>query len=873
MSRAPSPAAAPAPEREKSQSARGLVGPYALIYAYRARLRLQGGQELLAAIGVAVAVALVFATLVANSSVAGSAREVLHKVFGPADLQLQARSPEGFPEGLLGSVEHVPGVKQAAPALEENGRLIGAHGRQVTVTVVGSDLSLAVLNGLAHTVPISTLESSSIALTKESAQAVGIRSSGKGALEGPVSLALRGSASPLKVAAVLGPETVGPLSLALAGVMRLDELQRLSGLRGRVSRILVETEPGRERAVRSALQRLVAGRIAVTRADHDIAVLDQALAPSQLASDGFAVVAVLLGFLFAFNAVLLTAPERRRVIAEMRLAGATRGVVIEVVLFQAICLGLIASVLGALGGYLLSVTAFHQRPGYLSEAFTLGGGTVVGAKPLVLSVAGGVAATVLASMLLFLDLRRGRAIDAVYAEEGEPGNALSGRARRWLGGGAASLFLIATLAFLLAPSLALAATALLALATALAVPLTFAGVLRVGRSVSARADRLTSLPVAITSLEASPLRSIALMSTGAVALFGAVALGGARGDLLAGLDNGARAYSADAPVWIYNRGDTEQTSTFLLNSRLALIARLPGVVGVHIFQSGFLTLGDRRVAIFAHPSGTGQRLLASQIVEGNLAAAIRRLREGGWIALSKPIADERHVGVGGGLTLPTATGNARFRIAALITNFGWPGGAIFINSADYARFWATSAPTALGVDLAGGARAGQVQRQITAVLGPRSGLEAVSAHTWSQRFGALAAAGLDQLREISGLLLVAAILAMAGALASAIWQRRAWVAGLRLAGAEPSRLRRALLLEAALTLGAACVVGAIVGVYGETVLDSYFRHVTGFPVTSLSAGAQPLETCALALVATFLIATLPARLASNVSPALALQEE
>jgi putative ABC transport system permease protein len=92
--------------------------PYALLYFYRRRLRVHAIQELLAGIGIAIAVALVFAALVAEGSIAGSAREVVHAVVGPADLQLRARGGQGFDERVLQRVEHIAGVKQAAPFLE-----------------------------------------------------------------------------------------------------------------------------------------------------------------------------------------------------------------------------------------------------------------------------------------------------------------------------------------------------------------------------------------------------------------------------------------------------------------------------------------------------------------------------------------------------------------------------------------------------------------------------------------------------------------------------------------------------------------------------------------------------------------------------------
>jgi hypothetical protein len=37
-----------------------------------------------------------------------------------------------------------------------------------------------------------------------------------------------------------------------------------------------------------------------------------------------------------------------------------------------------------------------------------------------------------------------------------------------------------------------------------------------------------------------------------------------------------------------------------------------------------------------------------------------------------------------------------------------------------------------------------------------------------------------------------------------------------------------LLTEAVLMLSAACLIGAVAGLYGQVIIDSYLRHVTGF---------------------------------------------
>ncbi len=148
--------------------------PHALVYFYRRRLRVHAPQELLAGLGVAIAVALVFATLVAGASIAGSAGEVVHAVIGPANLQLRTRAAGGFDERLLARVERLPAVRQAAPLLEQTATIAGPHGRRLTIDLAGADTSLVVLDGLAHTLPIATLAPGGIGLSSRTAQAVGI---------------------------------------------------------------------------------------------------------------------------------------------------------------------------------------------------------------------------------------------------------------------------------------------------------------------------------------------------------------------------------------------------------------------------------------------------------------------------------------------------------------------------------------------------------------------------------------------------------------------------------------------------------------------------------------------------------------------------
>jgi putative ABC transport system permease protein len=483
--------------------------------------------------------------------------------------------------------------------------------------------------------------------------------------------------------------------------------------------------------------------------------------------------------------------------------------------------------------------------------------------------------TWIASALVLIDLRRGAPRDAIYLQSGLPGGTLGRRAHLWCLGGALAMLVVASVLYAASPSSALEASIALALATVLAVPLAFTAVLWLARALSERAPRLPTLAIALGGVRATTLRALALAATGAVALFGSVALGGARANLLSGIHGFAKSYAADAPIWVGEAEDNQATQQLSGDAGARRIARLAGVASVQRFQGAFLTLGRRRVWVLARPPGGARSVLESQTVGGpTVARRIQAsLERGGSIAISRQIAAEHHVHPGELLRLPTPSGDVAFRVAALTTNLAWSPGVVFISSADFTRAWQSSAPSALAVHLAPGASPAHVRAQIVRVLGPRSGLEVATAAQREQKIDRLTGEGLSQLGLVSTLLVLTAIIALAAALASSIHQRRGALASLRLAGAPPSRLRRILALEASLILGAGCLTGALAGIYGQFIMDTYLRHVTGFPVSSAGGPVRAIEILALVLAAALAIAALPGWLASRVSPALALAED
>jgi putative ABC transport system permease protein len=568
--------------------------------------------------------------------------------------------------------------------------------------------------------------------------------------------------------------------------------------------------------------------------------------------------------------MLLTVPERRRFIADLRIMGYRRRRIVQVLGFQAVVLGLLASATGVLAGYALTRIASQDPPGYLAFAFPLGVQRTVAWQVIALSLVGGVLATCLAAMQPLFDLRNGRPVNAALSERGEPGHAIGVRTARWLAIGGVAFALLTTLALLLMPSLTMVGVAAIGIATVLTIPTAFTVVLRVV-DVPANRWRLNALVLSVRALRATSLRSLALAATGAVAVFGSVAVEGAHRNLLSGLYRDYREYAGTADIWISQPGDDLALQTFDGRGIAARVRAVPHVRAVRAYRGGLLDLDERRVWIIARSPADDSMIPPSQIVSGRIATANTRLRGRGWITVSRQIADAQHVEPGQLMRLPTPTGVHAYRIAATTTNLGWGPGAIIMNGDDYRRAWASDSPSALEVDLDPGANASAAEAGIRRVLGPGSGLQVQTTAQRSAHADEIAREGLARLSQISTLLLVAAALAMAAAMAAGIWQRRVALAQLRIMGWRPQKLWRALLLETGIVLAVGCIGGALAGIYGHFLGDRWLTLTTGYPAPFSLTGGQAVVVCALvasaALAVTaipgFLVARTPARFGLN----------
>ncbi len=852
---------------------------YDVAYLYAVRLRARGVlvQELFAVLGIAVGVGLLFASQVATASFGGSVAQLTSGVSGHARYQLEARSAAGFDERVLGEAQALPGVRAAVPVLEAQIGLVGTGGRRA-VYLLATDPRYVHLTGalLRHLRPGELAGAPAILLPAPLAAAISAKQ-----LQ-VIHVQVGAHLVPTLLGAVLKPSEIGPLIHSQVAVAPLRYAQRLTGMQGRLSRVLVQVRPGRDAEVLRGMRRLAAGHLNVTPANFDTTLFDETAIPINQSVSVFAAICALVGFMFAYCAVLLTAPLRRRLLSELRMLGAPPRQIVKVLLFDAAALGVCGALLGLALGDLLSVLVFNASPGFLSIAFPVGSQRIITWQSVVLAVVAGLLAAAIGVLATLRDARtriRAQPV-AAGAPDAARGTGLFGRLRRYgragrshpsdvpSGGGhsfrggahAAGIvcLVVTTVIVLAAPRYSVIAIVTLVLAALLLLPSVIdAGV----RGFERLQSRLGSPAAALAVVELRSLlartRILAIAATAAIAVVGGAMIQGSRSNLQAGLTASFHTISSAADLWVSPAtGDNLFATIPFHEIPLAPLRRLAGVRAASVYRASFLNVGDRRVFVEAPPATAARPLSTIQLSEGDLASADARLRSGGWVVLSKALADEHHVQIGQRFTLPTPD-PVTLRVAALSTDLGWPAGAAIVSPADYIAGWGSAEPSAYNVMLAPGASPARMAAEVRRTLA-RMGYRGLAVQT-ERRHEQLEIAngqqGLARLTQMALLVLLAGVLASASTMGARVWQRRRALARLKVQGLPRSLLWRALVWESTVVIGLGCLVGAAFGIYGQLLVSHALVTVTGFPVVISLALPTALESFGVvALAASAIVA-------------------
>jgi putative ABC transport system permease protein len=829
-----------------------------LRYIYEARLgaRAMFVQEGFAVLGIAVGVALLFASQVSSTSLTRAVTQLNSQLVGSAQVQLKARSYEGVPGRLLQEVRRVPGVEFTMPLLERQINLIGPHGEQSAELIGIEPKDVKATGPLLRRFSARQLASvGGIALPSPLARTIGV-----GPLEA-VQMQVGARFVETLVGATLTEEDIAGLVHSPVAVTSVHYAQQLTATPNRLTRIFVRYEPRRSRAALAALALLArVWNVNLESSTFEARLFAVAVAPQDSSEQLFSGISALVGFMFALNAMLITVPSRRKLIEDMRPHGAAPTIV--VLLVDAVVLGILGCALGLVLGDLLSIAVFNANPGYLTFAFPIGNSRIVTWQTAALAVGVGMATTVAGVLWpareIFLRPRK------PTKTKTPPSNRRSRPFVRVVVG----VVCLAVAAFGLPANTTAAVIGNVALVLALlcVLPLLFdAGVALFARLSDLLNEVGSAIAVEELKTPQTRVRYLAIAATAGLAVFGTSEFGGIQANLTRGLDASIRGMDSSTNLWVVPSGGYSLQTTVPFQAVDArALASLPGVRRLSVYRGGFLDWGERRIWVIAPAPNIEHPIPATQLLGGTLGTATARVREGGWAVLSQSIVAERHLHVGESFTLPTPR-PAVFRLAGVSSNLGWPPGAVIMNAADYARAWGSSAPSAYQIRTIAGVSPADERLIVRRALAG-TGLSVQTSAEREQLQYAAAAQGLSRLTQIRILILVAAILAVVTAMSAMIFARREQIATMKCHGIPEGVLWRSLLCESGVMLAAGCSIGAVLSLYAQLLGSHSLSTVTGFPIVFNVEGMAAITSFALITVITVAVLAIPGYLVVRVPP-------
>ena len=275
----------------------------------------------------------------------------------------------------------MPGVEAAAPILSEPIVAVGPAGRRA-LTLVGATEQITRLRGELSSAFERASEASHrgfLLLTEPTAHAIGAHPGGR------VAVLIDGRTEHMTLAAAVGAHAIGGAAQSPIAAAPLAIVQTVAGLPRRVSRVLIEPEPGHEAALRRALSRRFGATANPRPIDTEVKLLNNAAASESQVTLLFSVISVVAGMILAYNALLLASEERRRFISYLIETGTPDSMVLASLAFDALILGVAGCVVGLLAGEVISLLAYRSIPGYLAAAFQVGPQRVVVAQTVLIA--------------------------------------------------------------------------------------------------------------------------------------------------------------------------------------------------------------------------------------------------------------------------------------------------------------------------------------------------------------------------------------------------------------------------------------------------------------------------------------------------------
>jgi putative ABC transport system permease protein len=828
-------------------------------------LAARRGRTSLSIVGIALGVAVLFASLATDAGITASIDRTVRELVGRADLRVEAFGPAGLSAASLAAIEQAPGVAVAAPALQRRTYLVPAiddpNPAPPPITALGVDPSrepsvrdLVLASGMTLTSPDAFEAVISQTLATENGTAVG----------GTITFQAGGAPVDLTVVGIVAGDGRIIGSAGRTVVLPLRTMQRIFD-DDTVSRVDVVAGEGASPAeVAAAIGVALTSGPYVLSSPADVAAsLRGSTADFRSTTALIAAVALFVGAFLIFNTLSMTVSERVRELGLLRAAGATRRQLVWFVIVQAVVLGLLGALLGLAAGLLLAelmAVDLRSIAAIPFERVDPSLGSILGV------VAIGLGVTIAAAVE---PARRAGSIPPVEALRDRIDPIAARRARlRWLVG----VFIVVGVAGLLvwprdAGTAGLARSGL--------VYLVLFGAVLAAPFVLGPLGRLAGSPFrGVLRLEERLARASIVRDRSRTTLtVGALAIGLAMVVAVGGVAHQSR---LAATAWLDEviPGDELVTSIRPIALDEEVIADLAAIDGV-ARVSPFAIFEVARNGIRMDAAAVvGADLLADgrlRFVVGDRTAALEGLDAGGVAVLPRSVADRTGLTVGSTLTLAIGEGRVvDLRVAGIAerTLPGSVGEAALVGWPDATAVFGVEGADVLAVRYAPG-RAAEARPR----LEEAARLAALEPNPLATVAGAVDSALGQVFGLFDALAIVAVIVAALGivnTLTVSVLERVRELGVLRAAGMTRGQVRRTVVVEAGILGIVGSVLGVVTGLVAGAVLVLLAgggRLIPDLPWVSIGVAIS------LGIGVSMAAAWYPARLASRLAIVAAVQHE
>ncbi len=845
------------------------MGMATLLYRLilRPMLRERGRSALILA-AVSLGAAVVLAIDLASAAATGSFQSSMQTLSGNSDLEVTATG--GVPEGLVGVLATLPYALTVSARVEDHAT-VEQTGH--TVPLIGLDLIAEANNANQQQVQASwdlsglqhLADPDAIWVTRGLARSLGDR----------LNLLINDQTKAYTVRGFI-PDTAKLNTDAV--VMDIAAAQLATGRLGHVDRILLtlpqhsDVEEWQRR-----LQSVVPAGVQVAPYGSQTEANRKMLSAFRWNLRILSYIAVLVGAFLIYNTISVSVVRRRPQIGTVRALGASRTAVLIAFLTEAALFGFAGSLLalplgrlmasGAVRLLAVTVDALYisSRPGTMSFS--------VASVALAFTV--GVGVTLVSALSPALEASRVSPTEAMARGAREYAVRIE---RKWdlvaagvlalLGGAAAQAPAVAG-----KPLFGYLSTLLLIAACSLAIPSFVHMVLSSTAGLLTRGLGVEAL-LASRSLQGSLRRTSVLVCAlaTAIAMMTSVAImvGSFRQTVISWMDT-------ELPADLYLRpagAPAVDRHPTLAPELIQQIGVLPGVESIARFRAYEIEYQGLPITLAAVDMNTRRQSDGSGFVSGRPAKQVfAELSLPGTAMVSEPFTNKHHVKTGDVLTVPLGSQLVPLRIVDVFYDYGNERGYVMVSRANVLPYLQDVAPSNLAVYVKPGADLETVRGEIEQAAAHRDvlifsnrDLRQQAIRIFDQTFAITYA-----LEAISVLV---AIMGIAGALMSIVFDRRREFGLLHYLGASMGQIRGVILAEAGLIGLLSNAAGLVLGMALSFILIFVINKQSfGWTIRFHWPIGVLLAALSVVYVATVLAGLYPARIAQRLSPIEVVHEE